>query len=72
MTIWLRGNFLWGPIVSWTIFWAGATYAHINAEAVAGHTMTAAEHAWNFAAHGFVAVLLIGLSFAWWQASRRR
>ena len=72
MTIWLRGNFLVGPIVAWTIFWAGATYAHINAEAVAGHPVTPTDFAWNFAAHGFIAVLLIGLSLAYWRASRGR
>jgi len=68
---WLRGNYLIGPVVTWAIFFAGATYAHLHADAVRGHETSAMSAAWIFATHALISVLLVTLLLMSRAAGRR-
>ena len=58
LAIWLRGSYLIAPAISWAIFFAGATYAHVNADALAGHPPTVTSLSVIFLTHTLTALLL--------------
>jgi len=68
LSIFRRGDFLLAPVVSWSIFWGGATFAHLNFDSVHGHAGGLHAALWIFATHGLVAVVLVTL----YVLSRRR
>lgn len=65
-----RGTFLLAPAVCWSVFFAGATYAHLRAagQPLHGfHPGAALSHASMlrlFATHGLISVLLVGALIA--------
>jgi len=69
MTIWLRGIFLIAPVLTWSIYWAGATYAHLVADQHNGHALTQAAVLDTFISHGLIAVILLVLSGLLWRYS---
>jgi len=69
MTIWHRGAFLLPPVIAWTTYWGGAVYAHIVADQLRGHQLTAQSFLDIFIGHGLTAVILVGLTAVWWQGS---
>jgi hypothetical protein len=71
LTAFLRGTYIIGPVVAWSIFWLGATYAHVVAEGVHGGHMSHGGLLMIFAAHGLIGVLLIVLTL-WWLIARGR
>jgi hypothetical protein len=58
MSIWRRGNFLLAPVIVWSVFWAGTTFAHIRLDWNQVDEKWA-WMLWTFATHGLIAVLLI-------------
>lgn len=64
LAIWLRGSYLIAPAIGWAIFFAGATYAHINASAIAGHPPTLSSLSGIFLTHTLTAFLLTYLLWA--------
>ena len=69
MTIWHRGMFLIAPVIAWTTYWGGAVYAHIVADALRGHPLTAQSFVDIFIGHGLTAAILVVLTALWWQGS---
>ena len=69
LTIWLRGVFLIAPVLTWSIYWAGATYAHLVADEKNGHAITSDVVLDTFFSHGMVAVILLALSGLLWRSS---
>ena len=69
ITIWLRGVFLIAPVIAWSIYWAGATYAHIIADQQNGQPMTPGLLLGIFVGHGLVALILVVLAGATWRQS---
>lgn len=63
----LRGDYLLGPVLLWSIFFAGATYAHFHTEAAHGHMPGLHGALWIVASHGLVSVVLV----AAWSLARR-
>lgn len=63
----LRGDYLLGPVLLWSIFFAGATYAHFHTELAHDRTPTLSGALWIAASHGLVSVVLLG---SWWIAAR--
>ena len=61
-----RGDYLIGPAVLWSVFFAGATYAHLHTEIEHGGI---GPHGvmWILASHGLVSVVLLALL---WRARR--
>jgi hypothetical protein len=70
MTIWWRGKFLVAPVLTWSIYWAGASYAHIVADTLRGHKMTANSIIETFIGHGLTAVIILALAAVCWRGSR--
>lgn len=70
MTVKLRGTFILGPVIAWSIFWIGATYAHVQAEIANGTGVSAHGFAAIFIAHGLVGIILIALTVWWWKARK--
>ena len=70
MTAKIRGNFILGPAIAWSIFWFGATYAHVVAETANGAGVTHGGLLMIFLAHGLVGVLLLA-AMVWWLKARR-
>lgn len=70
LTAVLRGNYIIGPMIVWTTFWLGATYAHTVADHACGAVMSHGGFLMMFVAHGLVGVILIVL-MVWWLAARR-
>lgn len=64
-----RGDYLLAPVLLWSVFFAGATWAHFHTEAVHGRTPGLHGALWIVASHGFVSVVLLG---AWWLSPRPR
>lgn len=64
----LRGDYLLAPVLLWSIFFAGATWAHFHTESVHGRTPGLHGALWIVASHGLVSVVLLG---GWWLARRR-
>lgn len=69
MTIWHRGAFLIAPVIVWSTYWAGATYAHLVADKQNGHPLTTELFFQTFVGHGLVALILLGLSALVWRRS---
>jgi len=67
---WFRGAYLIAPTLGWTIYWAGATYAHSVVELARGRNGFATVVTEAFFSHGIVAVILLGLAISL-QLSRR-
>lgn len=59
LTIRFRGDFLIAPVVVWSVFFVGASYAHLHTDAINGHAASAARTAWIIATHGLVSAVLI-------------
>lgn len=55
----LRGDYLIGPVLVWSAFFAGATWAHLHTEAVHGRGTGLHATLWIFAAHGLVSAVLL-------------
>jgi hypothetical protein len=70
MTIWWRGKFLVAPVLTWSIYWAGASYAHIVADNLRGLPMTANSLIETFIGHGLTAVIILVLAAICWRSSR--
>lgn len=68
---WFRGPYLIAPTLGWTIYWAGATYAHAASALAKGRGDFAAVATGAFLSHGIVAVILIGLAISLWLGRRR-
>jgi Family of unknown function (DUF6790) len=69
MTIWFRGAFLAAPVIAWSVYWAGATYAHLVADQQNGHAVTPGLFFATFVGHGLVALILLGLAGMLWLQS---
>ena len=61
LAIWKRDSYLLAPVLMWSVFFAGATYGHIQLNEVNGTSATWASMAKIFASHGLISVLLIAL-----------
>ncbi|MGV8942366.1 MAG: DUF6790 family protein [Lysobacter sp.] len=61
LTIWKRGDFLLAPVVAWSIFWVGTTFAHTRMDQWHGLSSSWFILAWTFATHGFIALALVSL-----------
>ncbi len=61
---WFRGPYLIAPTLGWTIYWAGATYAHSVVDLARGRNSLATVATEAFLSHGIVAVILLGLAIA--------
>ena len=70
LSIWLRGVYLVGPVVGWSIFWIGATYAHMARDFDAANAPGLAAIFGIFMMHSFVGFLLLGCGLASWRAPR--
>lgn len=71
LSIWLRGSYLVAPVVGWSIFFLGATYAHVYTDALNGAPIDGAAVLRAFVNHGMVSVLLIGLLIRVWIGKAR-
>jgi hypothetical protein len=69
MSVWLRGAFLAAPVIAWSTYWAGATYAHLVADQANGHALTFGEFFGVFVGHGLVALILVVLAGLYWRQS---
>ncbi len=67
LAIWKRDSYLLAPVLMWSVFFAGATYAHIQLNRANGFPPTWASTAGIFATHGLISVLMI----SFYLASRR-
>ena len=61
LSVWKRGEFLLAPVVAWSIFWVGTTFAHVEMDQWHGITSSWLMLAWTFATHGLIAVALVVL-----------
>jgi len=61
---WFRGPYLIAPTLGWTIYWAGATYAHTVVDLAKGRNSFATVVTEAFLSHGIVAVILLGLAIS--------
>lgn len=59
LAIWKRDSYLLAPVLLWSVFFAGATYAHIHLNEANGFPSTWQSIAGIFATHGLISVLLI-------------
>jgi hypothetical protein len=59
MSIWKRGDFLLGPVVAWSIFFVGVTFAHLRMDEWHGLSNSWLGVVWAFATHTLIAVLLV-------------
>ena len=69
LVIWVRGRYLLGPIVYWTVYFLGATWIHWQEFAEAGN-LTAG---WAFRivlSHALLPIVMVGL-WIWCQRLRR-
>jgi hypothetical protein len=64
LAIWKRDSYLLAPVLMWSVFFAGATYAHIHLNSVNGFPPTWESTAGIFATHGLISVLLISFYLA--------
>jgi hypothetical protein len=71
LAIWKRDSYLLAPVLMWSVFFAGATYAHIHLNRANGSPPTWESTAGIFATHGLISVLLISFYLAS-QAYRAR
>ena len=70
ITIWLRGRYLVGPVVCWSLYFFGATYMHIAQFSAAGRlTLPATLHI--ILPHTLIPCLMLGL-MAWLLVLSRR
>ena len=71
LAIWKRDSYLLAPVLMWSVFFAGATYAHIHLNGANGLPPTWESTAGIFASHGLISVLLI-IFYSASQAYRAR
>jgi hypothetical protein len=71
LTIWLRGVYLVAPMVGWSIFWGGATFAHAIHDPTDAHPLTAVGFTHIFIAHGLIAILLVAFGVVSWRGRRQ-
>lgn len=64
LTVRLRGSYLIAPVAVWSIFFLGATYAHLQTDILNGVTLTAGRVAWTIVTHGLISLILISLLIA--------
>lgn len=67
LAIWKRDSYLLGPVLMWSVFFAGATYAHIQLDRANGFPPTLESTVGIFATHGLISVMLT----SFYLASRR-
>jgi hypothetical protein len=72
LAIWKRDSYLLAPVLMWSVFFAGATYAHIHLNNANGTPSTWASTAGIFATHGLISLLLIGFYLASQRSRARR
>ncbi len=70
LTIWRRDQYLVGPVVGWSIFWAGVTYAHVVLQSSTGGKVTPIFLLNVFANHLVIGILLLVLLVAHRRAAR--
>jgi hypothetical protein len=63
LAIWKRDSYLLAPVLMWSVFFAGATYAHVQLNMANGFPPTWESTVGIFATHGLISILLI--SFYW-------
>jgi hypothetical protein len=59
----MRGDYLIAPVILWSVFFAGATWAHLHTETVHGRQPGLHGTVWILAGHGLVSVVLVT---TWW------
>jgi hypothetical protein len=64
LAIWKRDSYLLAPVLMWSVFFAGATFAHIQLNRANGYPPTWESTAGIFATHGLISVLLISFYLA--------
>jgi hypothetical protein len=64
LAIWKRDSYLLAPVLMWSVFFAGATYAHIQLSRASEYPPTWESTAGIFATHGLISVLLISFYLA--------
>jgi hypothetical protein len=64
LAIWKRDSYLLAPVLMWSVFFAGATYAHIQLNNANGFPPTWESTAAIFATHGLISILLISFYLA--------
>ena len=72
LAIWKRDSYLLAPVLMWSVFFAGATYAHIHLNRANGFPPTWESTAGIFATHGLISVLLISFYLASQEYRARR
>lgn len=70
LAIWLRGLYLIGPAVCWSLFFLGATYIHLADIAERGRAITFHRFLHVFTTHALMSVVLIVLLAAYLSADR--
>ena len=68
LSIWIRGSYLTANVISWSIYWFGATYIHLADYAATGRLDIHATLA-IIGAHTLVPILML---FFWWRAGLNR
>jgi hypothetical protein len=64
LAIWKRDSYLLAPVLMWSVFFAGATYAHILLNRTNGFPPTFQSTVGIFATHGLISILLISFYLA--------
>jgi hypothetical protein len=64
LAIWKRDSYLLAPVLMWSVFFAGATYAHIRLNRANGFPPTFQSTVGIFATHGLISILLISFYLA--------
>ena len=72
LAIWKRDSYLLAPVLLWSVFFAGATYAHIQLNRANGFPPTWQSTLGIFATHGLISVLLISFYLASQKYRARR
>ena len=72
LAIWKRDSYLLAPVLMWSVFFAGATYAHILLNKANGFPPTWESTVGIFATHGLISVLLISFYLASQKYRARR
>ncbi len=72
LAIWYRGSYLLAPVVTWSIYFAGANFAHFYTLQLNGATLTPTLIGFVFASHGLISVILVAMWVSYVRATRLR
>ena len=64
LSIRFRGSYLIAPVIVWSVFFLGASYAHLRTDILNGRALSPGRVAWTLATHALVSAILIGLFIA--------